>query len=575
MEEFKLIAKTFQGLEDVLAKELTALGAKEVTPGRRMVSFMGNKELMYRANFSLRTAVRVLKPIATFKANDADEVYDAVKAINWNDYLDLETSFAVDSVVYSEEFRHSKFVAYKVKDAIVDFFREKTGKRPNISITNPCVKFNMHIAETDCTLSLDSSGESLHKRGYREATVESPINEVLAAGMIQLTGWHGECDLIDPMCGSGTIAIEAALIARNIAPGVFHKKYAFENWKDFDRDLLDEIYNDDSQEKDFEHHIYAYDIDKNAVQIALTNVKSAGVAADVTVTAQPLQQFKQPEEKSLMITNPPYGERISSPNLLGLYRTLGDRLKHQFVGNDAWVIGYREETFEQIGLKSSLRIPLFNGSLDCEFHKYQIFDGKLNDYRQQGNILKTDEERNRNASKRLRKPQREFDEPVDEENDNLEAEIPDYILKRHREFIQSQQREVRHGRREDYDRNEKDGRPDRRREHSDFSGGREDVKPRDKSFSNRANRNDRIPGAPEHRDFEPSRDSFHSGNRNDHGYARPEHNNSGRSRDAFNNKDNRGGGYQGKRPFDKGKNQSGFKPRGNRPGGRFNNNDQD
>lgn len=576
MEEFKLIAKTFQGLEDVLAKELTALGAKEVTPGRRMVSFMGNKELMYRANFSLRTAVRVLKPIATFKANDADEVYDAVKAINWNDYLDLETSFAVDSVVYSEEFRHSKFVAYKVKDAIVDFFREKTGKRPNISITNPCVKFNMHIAETDCTLSLDSSGESLHKRGYREATVESPINEVLAAGMIQLTGWHGECDLIDPMCGSGTIAIEAALIARNIAPGVFHKKYAFENWKDFDRDLLDEIYNDDSQEKDFEHHIYAYDIDKNAVQIALTNVKSAGVAADVTVTAQPLQQFKQPEEKSLMITNPPYGERISSPNLLGLYRTLGDRLKHQFVGNDAWVIGYREETFEQIGLKSSLRIPLFNGSLDCEFHKYQIFDGKLNDYRQQGNILKTDEERNRNASKRLRKPQREFDEPVDEGNDNLEAEIPDYILKRHREFIQSQQREVRHGRREDYDRNEKDGRPDRRREHSDFSGGREDVKPRDKSFSNRANRNDRsIPGAPEHRDFEPSRDSFHSGNRNDHGYARPEHNNSGRSRDAFNNKDNRGGGYQGKRPFDKGKNQSGFKPRGNRPGGRFNNNDQD
>ena len=576
MEEFKLIAKTFQGLEDVLAKELTALGAKEVTPGRRMVSFMGNKELMYRANFSLRTAVRVLKPIATFKANDADEVYDAVKAINWNDYLDLETSFAVDSVVYSEEFRQSKFVAYKVKDAIVDFFREKTGKRPNISITNPCIKFNMHIAETDCTLSLDSSGESLHKRGYREATVESPINEALAAGMIQLTGWHGECDLIDPMCGSGTIAIEAALIARNIAPGVFHKKYAFENWKDFDRELLDEIYNDDSQEKSFEHHIYAYDIDKNAVQIALTNVKSAGVAADVTVTAQPLQQFKQPEEKSLMITNPPYGERISSPNLLGLYRTLGDRLKHQFVGNDAWVIGYREETFEQIGLKPSLRIPLFNGSLDCEFRKYQIFDGKLNDYRQQGNVLKTDEERNRNASKRLRKPQREFDEPVDQGDDNLEAEIPDYILKRHREFIQSQQREVRHGRREDYDRGEKDGRPDRRREHSDFSGGREDVKSRDKSFNNRVNRNDRsVPVVPVHRDSEASRDSFHSGNRNDHGYARPEHNNSSRSRDTFNNKDNRGGGYQGKRPFDKGKSQPGFKPRGNRSGNGFNNNDQD
>lgn len=565
MEEFKLIAKTFQGLEDVLAKELIALGAKEITPGRRMVSFMGDKELMYRANFSLRTAVRVLKPIATFKANDADEVYNAVKSINWNDYLDLETSFAVDSVVYSEEFRHSKFVAYKVKDAIVDFFREQTGKRPNISITNPNIKFNMHIAETDCTLSLDSSGESLHKRGYREATVESPINEVLAAGMIKLTGWHGECDLVDPMCGSGTIAIEAALIARNMAPGVFHKKYAFENWKDFDSELLDKIYNDDSQEKNFEHHIYASDIDKNAVQIALSNVKSAGVAADVTVTAQPLQQIKQPVEKSIMITNPPYGERISSPNLLGLYRTLGDRLKHQFVGNDAWVIGYREETFEQIGLKPSLKIPLFNGSLDCEFRKYQIFNGKLNDYRQQGNILKTDEERDRNSSKRLRKPQPSFDIPESEGNENLEAEIPDYILKRHREFIQSQQREVRHGRREDYDRGEKDSRFDRRREHSDSFGGRNnDVKSRDDRF-NRINQSDRSASvAPEHRNSEGSRDSYHSDNRGDRGSARPH--------DTF-NKDNRGSGYQGKRPFDKGKSQTGFKPRGNRPGGHFNNND--
>ena len=560
MEEFKLIAKTFQGLEDVLAKELIALGAKEVTPGRRMVSFMGDKELMYRANFSLRTAVRVLKPIATFKANDADEVYNAVKAINWNDYLDLETSFAVDSVVYSEEFRHSKFVAYKVKDAIVDFFREQTGKRPNISITNPNIKFNMHIAETDCTLSLDSSGESLHKRGYREGSVESPINEVLAAGMIQLTGWHGECDLIDPMCGSGTIAIEAALLARNIAPGVFHKKYAFENWKDFDRELLDKIYNDDSQERAFEHHVYAYDIDKNAVQIALTNVKSAGVAGEVTVTAQPLQQFKQPAERSLMITNPPYGERISSPNLLGLYRTLGDRLKHQFVGNDAWVIGYREETFEQIGLKPSLKIPLFNGSLDCEFRKYQIFDGKLNDYRQQGNILKTDEEKDRNFSKRLRKPQRETNEIEDAGDDNLEADIPDYILKRHRDFIQSQQREVRHGRREDYDRGENEGR-----------GGRGDgAKPRDNRFS-RDNRNERGSyAAPEYRDFKGTHEVHHTDNHGDRGgFSRNEHDNSGRSHDNY-NRDSRAGGYKGKRPFDKGKKPGGFKPRSNHNDGRFN-----
>ena len=335
MEEFKLIAKTFQGLEEVLAKELTELGAANITPGRRMVSFTGNKAMMYRANFCLRTAVRILKPIATFEAHTADEVYDSVKAMDWNQYLDLNTSFAVDTVVYSEDFKHSKFVAYKVKDAIVDFFREQTGKRPNISVTNPDIKFNMHIADNLCTLSLDSSGESLHKRGYRQATVESPINEVLAAGLIRMTGWHGECDLIDPMCGSGTIAIEAALIARNIAPGVFRTKYAFENWKDFDKELFDQIYNDDSEEREFTHHIYAYDLDRNAVAIAQANAKAAGVANDMTIAPQPIQQFKQPEEKAIMITNPPYGERISSPNLLGLYRTLGERLKHQFIDNEA------------------------------------------------------------------------------------------------------------------------------------------------------------------------------------------------------------------------------------------------
>ena len=449
MEEFKLIAKTFQGLEEVLAKELTELGAANITPGRRMVSFTGNKAMMYRANFCLRTAVRILKPIATFEAHTADEVYDAVKAMDWNQYLDLNTSFAVDTVVYSEDFKHSKFVAYKVKDAIVDFFREQTGKRPNISVTNPDIKFNMHIADNLCTLSLDSSGESLHKRGYRQATVESPINEVLAAGLIRMTGWHGECDLIDPMCGSGTIAIEAALIARNIAPGVFRTKYAFENWKDFDKELFDQIYNDDSEEREFTHHIYAYDLDRNAVAIAQANAKAAGVANDITITPQPIQQFKQPEEKAIMITNPPYGERISSPNILGLYRTLGERLKHQFIDNEAWVIGYRQETLDQIGLKPSLTIPLFNGSLDCVFVKYQIFSGRLDQFRSQGNILKTEEEKMRNANKRKLKPHSDFSsKAANEEADDIESEIPEYLRKRHREFVEKQQREARHNRRD-------------------------------------------------------------------------------------------------------------------------------
>ena len=249
-QEFELIAKTFMGLEPVLAEELTQLGANNVQIGRRMVSFTGDKEMMYRANFQLHTAIRILKPIKHFKARSAEEVYDEIQKIKWDDILDVKKTFSVDSVVYSEEFRNSRFVTYKVKDAIVDWFREKQGTRPNISVSNPDIRLNIHIAEDNATLSLDSSGESLHRRGYRQEQVEAPLNEVLAAGMILMTGWKGECDFIDPMCGSGTIAIEAALIARNISPGVFRKEFAFEKWNDFDQELFDMIYNDDSQERE-------------------------------------------------------------------------------------------------------------------------------------------------------------------------------------------------------------------------------------------------------------------------------------------------------------------------------------
>lgn len=380
-QEFELIAKTFQGLEEVLAQELTELGASNIEIGRRMVSFTGDKAMMYRANFCLRTAIRILKPIKHFTAKTADEVYEAVKSIEWENYLDNMSSFAVDAVVFSNEFRHSKFVAYKVKDAIVDYFREKTGNRPSVRINNPDVSFNIHVAEDQCTLSLDSSGESLHRRGYRQEQVEAPLNEVLAAGMILMTGWRGECDLIDPMCGSGTIPIEAALIARNIAPGVFRKEFGFEKWKDFDQDLFDSIYNDDSQEREFNHKIYGYDNNPKANEIATHNVKAAGVTKDVILKIQPFQQFEQPAEKSIIITNPPYGERISSGDLLDLYHMIGERLKHAFIGNDAWILSYRDECFDQIGLKPSIKIPLFNGALECQFRKYQLFDGKYKAFR--------------------------------------------------------------------------------------------------------------------------------------------------------------------------------------------------
>lgn len=381
--QFELIAKTFQGLEEVLAEELTNLGADNVQIGRRMVSFSGDKEMMYKANFCLRTAIRILKPIKQFNAKDADEVYEEIKKIKWEEYLDADNTFAIDAVVFSEEFRHSKFVAYKVKDAIVDYFRELNGKRPSVRINKPDVLLNIHIAQNRCTLSLDSSGESLHRRGYRQEAVEAPLNEVLAAGMILMTGWHGQCDLIDPMCGSGTIPIEAAMIARNIAPGVFRKQFAFERWKDFDQEMFDNIYNDDSQEREFEHKIFGYDNSPQANEIAIRNVKAAGLSKEIILRIQPLQQFEKPKDKAILITNPPYGERISTRDILGLYQMIGERLKHAFVDQDAWILSYREDCFEQIALKPSRKIPLFNGSLECEFRKYQIFGGKLKEFKKE------------------------------------------------------------------------------------------------------------------------------------------------------------------------------------------------
>ena len=421
--EFELIAKTFMGLEPVLSQELTQMGANNVQIGRRMVSFTGDKEMMYRANFQLHTAIRILKPIKHFKARSAEDVYDEVKKIDWSQYITKGKTFVVDSVVYSDEFRNSKFVSYKVKDAIVDQFRETTGDRPNISISNPDIRLHIHIAEDKATLCLDSSGESLHRRGYRQETVEAPLNEVLAAGMILMTGWKGDTDFIDPMCGSGTLAIEAALIAQNISPGVFRKEYAFEKWPDFDAELFDAIYNDDSQEREFNHHIYGYDIDMKAVNTALLNVKAAGLSKVISIKQQDFKNFTCPKEKSIMITNPPYGERISTPNLLGTYKMIGEKLKNEFSGNEAWVLSYREECFDQIGLKPSIKIPVYNGSLECEFRKYVMFSGKMKDFRSEGGIVKTDEEKREMAQKHRFKKNREFKQRMEQEEANETGDI--------------------------------------------------------------------------------------------------------------------------------------------------------
>jgi len=380
MTQHEYIAKTFKGLEEILAQELIQLGANNVQIQRRAVSFEGDKMLLYKANLHLRTASRILMPIARFKAANPDEVYEHIKKINWDNYLDISSSFAVDSVVFSDKFTHSKFVSYRVKDAIVDKFKEKYDKRPSVSVSNPDVMFNIHIAQNDCTLSLDSSGESLHKRGYLTAQTQAPINEALAAGMLLLAAWNGQSNFIDPMCGSGTFLIEAALIALNIPPGIFRKSFGFEKWKDFDKDLFDDIYNNDENERPFDFKIYGFDISAKAVSIAQENIKNAGLQKYIEIRPVNIKHIEIPEGKYLMVTNPPYGERLDMQNASELYENIGRMLKFQFAGNTAWIISSEEELLNRIGLKPSKKIKLLNGDLDCLFCKYEIFAGKRSDF---------------------------------------------------------------------------------------------------------------------------------------------------------------------------------------------------
>lgn len=409
-EQMELVAKTFQGLEDVLAEELRQLGAEDVTTGTRMVSFKGDKALMYRANFCCRTALRILKPIHTFTASDADELYRQAKLFDWEQLLSPEKTFAIDSTVYSDDFRHSKFVTYRVKDAIADFFTEKYGKRPSIRLTNADILLNVHIYQDKVTLSLDSSGESLHKRGYRVMQTDAPINEVLAAGLIMKTGWHGQSNFIDPMCGSGTFLIEAALIARNINPGVFRSDFAFEHWPDFDQELFDSIYNDDSAEREFEYKIYGSDNSPKAIAIAERNIKSASVGKDIELKTMPIQEYTEAPENGILITNPPYGERISADDMDALYASIGERLKNVFRGYHAWIIGYKPEYFDKIGLKPSVKFPVLNGALECEFREYVIFDGTYAEFRKLGRSIRNEEFKRPERPVRRRRDNDERDE---------------------------------------------------------------------------------------------------------------------------------------------------------------------
>ncbi|MBP5259157.1 MAG: RNA methyltransferase [Paludibacteraceae bacterium] len=383
MKQQHYVAKTYKGLEEVLAAELTRLGATRVETGNRAVTFDGDLRILYKANLQCRTALRILCPLFSFQARNADEIYDQVKAYDWSSLMTVKSTFLIETTVHSEVFRHSKFATYRVKDAIVDQFYESTGKRPSISVSNPEFYLNLHISDTTCTLSLDSSGEPLNRRGYRVGQTEAPVNEVLAAGMLLLAGWDGQCDFIDPMCGSGTIAIEAALIARNIAPGIFRQHFAFEKWADFDADLFEELYNDESGEREFTHRIFASDIDPKAVAVASENIKQAGLASMIDLQVADFTKMDDHPQPMLLLTNPPYGQRIGD-QVEELYQAVGSTLKHHFTRTEAWIISSNDKAMAQIGLRPSGRIPLLNGDLECELRHYTLFAGKRSDFRKAG-----------------------------------------------------------------------------------------------------------------------------------------------------------------------------------------------
>lgn len=371
-----MIAKTFFGFEEILAKELRMLGAQDVEEGVRMVSFKGDKGFMYKANLSLRTALKILKPIYYFRANNDVALYKGISGIRWSEYMNSNQTFVIDTTVHSDYFKHSQFVAQKCKDAIVDQFRNKTGQRPSVDKDYPDVRINIHIDKDQVSVALDTSGVSLHQRGYKTATNIAPINEVLAAGMILLSGWEGQGDFLDPMCGSGTILAEAAMIACNIPANINRKEFAFEKWNDWDNDLFDQIMDSLLKKvREFHYTIKGYDKAPSAVLKAKDNIKNANLEEYITIQEKNFFDTEKESKGPLhMVFNPPYGERLDI-EMERFYRKIGDTLKQNYPGTNAWFITANLEALKFVGLKPSRKIKLFNGSLEARLVKYEMYEG--------------------------------------------------------------------------------------------------------------------------------------------------------------------------------------------------------
>lgn len=379
-ERFKMIAKTMMGLEEVLAEELKECGAVNIECINRAVTFEGDMRVLYRANYTCRTALAILKPFAEFEANDEQELYNKVYQIKWEKILDVDCTFMIDSTTSGEIFTHSYFAALKTKDAIVDRFRRNFGQRPSIDTENPDYKFNLHIRDNQVTLLINSSGDSLHKRGYRQAVGIAPINEVLAAGMIKLSGWKCDTNFYDPMCGSGTILIEAAMLANNI-PAQYYRggKFAFKRWKEFNLGEWKSVKEQEDRKigsGDFDCEIWGNDIDMQVLQQAEKNLEYTKLHKDVELYCGSFEDQDPPEGKTMIITNPPYGERIKIEDLNAMYELLGDTFKKKYGENcEVWLISSDFEALKHIGLKPSKKIQMLNGSLDCRFLKFELYEG--------------------------------------------------------------------------------------------------------------------------------------------------------------------------------------------------------
>ena len=376
-ENFKMIAKTFYGFEEILSEELLKLGAQKIIKGNRNVSFYGDKGFMYKSNISLRTALKIIKPIKEFKFKDIDEYYKKIYEIKWEDYLDFNSSFLINSVVFNSKiFNNSKFTSLKAKDAIVDRFRNKFKNRPSVNSFNPELKIEIHVNRNFCTISLDSSGESLHKRGYKKYNSAAPLNEVLAAGIILMSAWDKKSDLLDPMCGTGTFLIEAAMIARNIAPNLNRLAFAFEKWKDWDNELFETIEESvKSKEIEFEHKLYGFDISSAMIKKAEKNIEISDLGVDIEIVKKDfLTSIKTDNDKLHVLINPPYDKRISA-DVNQLYKKIGDTLKNNYLYSDVWIITANLEAIKSIGLKSSKKIKLFNANLESRLLNYKIYPG--------------------------------------------------------------------------------------------------------------------------------------------------------------------------------------------------------